>query len=523
MAELALAVVGAVDVCIRSAHEVKEICQRFRAHDREIEEKTVLVDAIWIRIESQMRFLSKISESLEKELARSQLNLLHILEGKLRQAITQLALENSVNDMNDRSPKQRITDFLKKWKWAIKNSLRELVIELEAWQSRFDPTWYLMILNSNKIMDLELRQANRELANEPNMQMDFLKNQLNPLTNMWKLRSATHPDYRARLYLEWATLENSKDIPIMFSTARAIIRENGGQTRLYVSEAVTSPDGSHGPLDFTKIKADVESLAGILQQIDPSTFGLLSCRGLVRHRESATKAVNGVELLYGTPQNSAVPASLRGLLLDRSFGASLNSLMRIAKQLIRSVSFVHTSGFVHKNIRPENILVFPSRDSLLGMNQPLGDPAWYRNLYRHPERQGTNVMNRYVMQHDIYSLGVCLLEIGLWQSFVHYPGLNPTAAPVTPASSEIQICDADFEAAHLSTRLRTKEQLVGMAKRKLPSRCGDVYTEVVTSCLECLDPRNEMFGDANQEDKDGILVGIRFIEQILARINGISI
>lgn len=132
-------------------------------------------------------------------------------------------------------------------------------------------------------------------------------------------------------------------------------------------------------------------------------------------------------------------------------------------------------------------------------------------------------MNRYVMQHDIYSLGVCLLEIGLWQSFVHYPGLNPTAAPVPPISSEIQISNEDFEAAHLSTRLRIKERLVDMAKRKLPSRVGDVYTEVVLACLGCLDPGNAMFGNSNQEDKDGILVGIRFVEQILAKVDGISI
>ncbi|KAF2807035.1 uncharacterized protein BDZ99DRAFT_573708 [Mytilinidion resinicola] len=538
MAELACAVVGAVDVCIRSAHEIKEICRRFRAHDKEIEEKTVLVDAIWFRIESQMRFLSRISKLLEEELIKSQLSLLHILEGKLRQAITQLALENSGNDINDRSPKQKIMDYLKKWKWAIKDSLRVLVVELEAWQTRFDPTWYLTILNSDKIMDLELRQANRELANELDIPLDLPKNQLNPLTNMWKLRSASKPDYRVSLYFEWAKLKNSKNIPVMFSTARAILREKCGQTKLYIAEAVTSPDGSYGPLDIGQIRAAVESLAGKLQQIDPDTFGLLSCKGLINDREPATKAVKGIELLYDTPQNSAVPASLRGLLLDRSLVASLSSIVRIAKHLIRSVSFVHTSGFVHKNIRPENILVFPSKDSSLGMsflvgfnqfrrsNQPtnlLGDPAWHRNLYRHPERQGTNVMNRYVMQHDIYSLGVCLLEIGLWQSFVHYPGLNPTAAPVTPMSSEIQINNADFEAAHLSSRLRIKEQLVDLAKRKLPSRVGDVYTEVVLACLLCLDPRNGRFGDINQEDKDGILVGIRFIEQILARINGISI
>jgi hypothetical protein len=27
----------------------------------------------------------------------------------------------------------------------------------------------------------------------------------------------------------------------------------------------------------------------------------------------------------------------------------------------------------------------------------------------------------YKMQHDIYSLGVCLLEIGLWEPLVEYP------------------------------------------------------------------------------------------------------
>jgi serine/threonine protein kinase len=242
--------------------------------------------------------------------------------------------------------------------------------------------------------------------------------------------------------------------------------------------------------------------------------------------------------VYDTPASSAVPASLRGLLLDRGLDVSLSSIVRIAKGLIRSVSFIHTSTFVHKNIRPENVLVFPSDDAsvgmsfLVGFNQfrhaqqqtsLLGDPAWHRNLYRHPERQGTNVLNRYVMQHDIYSLGVCLLEIGLWQSFVHYPGLNPNALPCAPVSSEIQISDQDFEAAHLSARLRIKEQLEGLATRKLPSRIGDVYTEVVLACLRCLDPGNRVFGDKNENDKNGTIIGVRFIELILARINSISI
>jgi hypothetical protein len=524
---------------LRSADEIKEICQRFRVHDKEIEETTALLDAVWIRIEIQMRFLSRISTTLEVELMKSQLTLLHILQGKLLQAKAQLPVEDSGNDIGDRSSKHKITDYLKRWKRVIKDSLRGLCVELEVWQNRFDPTWYLMILNNNKILDLELQMANKKRAKEPVVRPNSLTKQLDPISTMWKLRLASNPGYKHPLYVDWGQLKNPKDVPVMFSTARAILRENGGQCKLYIVEAVTSPDGSHGPFDFGQIQTDVASLVGKLQQVDPDTFGLLTCKGLIK----GCNTVNNIELMYCTPHNSAMPASLRALLLDGGLILSLTSIVSIAKYLVRSVSFIHTSNFVHKSIRPENILIFPRRDSssslgksfLVGFNQfrhsqqqsrLSGDSAWHRNLYRHPTRQGTDVKDRYTMQHDIYSLGVCLLEIGLWQTFVQYPGLDPAATPVPPINSEIQISDRDFEAAHLSTlgtRLHLKDRLVDMAKRRLPSRLGDVYTEIVLACLRCLDPGNEAFGDLTQGDKDGTLVGVRFIEQVLAKIDGISI
>lgn len=40
-----------------------------------------------------------------------------------------------------------------------------------------------------------------------------------------------------------------------------------------------------------------------------------------------------------------------------------------------------------------------------------------------------------------------------------------------------------------------------MAKRRLPSRMGDVYTEVVLACLECLNPGNAL-GNKDRADKD---------------------
>jgi hypothetical protein len=60
-----------------------------------------------------------------------------------------------------------------------------------------------------------------------------------------------------------------------------------------------------------------------------------------------------------------------------------------------------------------------------------------------------------------------------------------------------------------------KRKLVALAETQLPGRMGRVYTSVVLSCLTCLDPNNEGFGDEkNFVDEDGILVGVRYIETV---------
>jgi hypothetical protein len=55
---------------------------------------------------------------------------------------------------------------------------------------------------------------------------------------------------------------------------------------------------------------------------------------------------------------------------------------------------------------------------LLGASTMLGEDDWQKRIYQHPERQGRYVEQVYHPRHDIYSLGVCLLEILLWTPFV---------------------------------------------------------------------------------------------------------
>jgi hypothetical protein len=146
-----------------------------------------------------------------------------------------------------------------------------------------------------------------------------------------------------------------------------------------------------------------------------------------------------------------------------------------------------------------------------GKTQHQGDDEWEKNLYRHPTRQGIQPEEDYSMQHDIYSLGVCLLEIGVGRSFVwSSPGettLNPI--PELSVAADASIRDRRKKASE------TKRILVKMSQKQLPPKMGHKYADTVITSLTCLDNTYNSFGDTKEFcDENGILVGVRFIEKV---------
>ncbi|KAK3494387.1 uncharacterized protein B0T23DRAFT_427405 [Neurospora hispaniola] len=144
-----------------------------------------------------------------------------------------------------------------------------------------------------------------------------------------------------------------------------------------------------------------------------------------------------------------------------------------------------------------------------------GDISWERNVYRHPSRQGFDPAEKYRMQHDIYSLGVCLLEIGLWESFVEYStGVENSGRPRTKFGRtyyqfEKWLDERKTAAGEDSTTitfnalaLSLKDYLVERASTRLAPRMGDKYAHVVLQCLTCLDEENEEFGGSGSETED---------------------
>lgn len=209
------------------------------------------------------------------------------------------------------------------------------------------------------------------------------------------------------------------------------------------------------------------------------------------------------------------PRSLRDHLCAGA-SYSLSDVFATAKRLALSVSYVHIMGFVQKNIQPETVLVFGDARSALGWSALVGfrtvrmadgktlrhgDAAWDRNLYRHSDWQGLLPDAEYTMQHDVYSLGVCLLEIGLWRTLVAYGPENgsPSLAKTTAGFPDIG-------------NPNLKDVLITLATDVLRQRIENKFAQVVVNCLTCMDESNRDFGDKEDfQDEDGVLIGVKYI------------
>ncbi|EAW08781.1 uncharacterized protein ACLA_097190 [Aspergillus clavatus NRRL 1] len=180
---------------------------------------------------------------------------------------------------------------------------------------------------------------------------------------------------------------------------------------------------------------------------------------------------------------------------------SLNDRFSVAHSLALTLSNLHASSWLHKNIWSRGILLFLQSETgittsgiyerRLSATQSrsgqivayLGDWGYARsvqqgtdmrsdfevepNLYRHPNRQGKPT-HQFQRLHDIYALGVVLLEIGLWVTLSRL---------MEPKIREAQ------RSGRLPPRKKVLEDLLGLAVQGLPKEMGMGYTKAVLACL----------------------------------------
>lgn len=107
------------------------------------------------------------------------------------------------------------------------------------------------------------------------------------------------------------------------------------------------------------------------------------------------------------------------------------------------------------------------------------------------------------MAHDVYSLGVCMLEILRWESLLR-PG---------PASSVSEAFVSAFESLNLAPNLEdaadsytkfprnNKAVLLSMNETHIPTEAGTKMSHIVCGFLTCLDEGGNEYVPANEEDR----------------------
>jgi hypothetical protein len=206
---------------------------------------------------------------------------------------------------------------------------------------------------------------------------------------------------------------------------------------------------------FEFMRQEVGEFAAALKSLNSSIAGLLRCIGLFHESDSPPRFTLVHEIPFIINAN---PPSLKSLISRTNLSKArllpvhpLNERFALARKLAAAVLFLHSIGWVHKAIRSQNILVIERAQPSEGAAEKqfphsLGDPylvnfqssrtndgetdpnsrgvkGWEEEIYHHPKRQilkGRSSNIRYSMLHDVYSLGVVLLELGIWRPLEKY-------------------------------------------------------------------------------------------------------
>lgn len=471
----------------------------------------------WLKTATQLELLDKIRDQLDPSLVDFFDASLARLEIKL--AVARSEIETLTDCDSSKIALNRISFNLPKLRKAhysvFEEHIRSTVSELAEWQSTFDPSWLFLFRSTSEKIDTALTQQLRSPMNAPIL--DDIKAIRAAIRHIEENDASEAPVFKEESLISLGRTplpDSSLEVTTTRISAQNILLD----TTTYPSEA-----------DADDVMGQVRDLARILMHGEPSTLGLLKCLGVLKI-EVAAAAARQYQLMYMVPRNMGQPATLRHLLLNTS--PSLDAKFSLARAMARGVASVHAAGFVHKNIRPETVLALHEEGVSLpttflvgferfraakSITTLTGDMIWHRNLYRHPMRQGRHPDEMYQMQHDIYSLGVCLLELGLWHSFVLQTD-PPKTGPLLEISAELTLNNKRQAA------LNIKSKLITLATEKLPELMGLMYTEVVLSCLTCLnsDATNRFANDRDLRDRDGILVGVAFIEKIFKTLTSIQ-
>ncbi|KAI1198475.1 hypothetical protein F5X97DRAFT_299258 [Nemania serpens] len=282
-------------------------------------------------------------------------------------------------------------------------------------------------------------------------------------------------------------LENSDKLAARI-TARGeacfLPMQEGDKQLLFASRSVSPAIIPETPV-FDKLEFEMGMLAAALSCLDRDTgIRLLRVESYFYHA-----GLNQFVFIHVAPYPVVSIMDLEDVIKQDCFpstDATLDGRFTLALKLAEAVFFLHTAGFVHKNITSSSVVFLERLDSssfsldgcyLMGFdlirgvdaktskegavrnNEEKPRPIWEFDIFQHPDRLCGKESPRYTKTYDVYSLGVVLLEIGLWEPFIEIvPGVN------------------EDDPSDWTTELLEAASMLG-------ARTGSKFQRIVTWCL----------------------------------------
>ncbi|KAL8818475.1 MAG: hypothetical protein Q9191_007935 [Dirinaria sp. TL-2023a] len=389
----------------------------------------------------------------------------------------------------------------KSWRWALldRRKYEDILAKFQKWVGKLKDLLPLSIASSLK-RDRRGSSTLEALSKNENVKNLGLEGHV----QLWQLM--LDPAFQERsLELDVRVLEAPSNLPEDSALGLAKLgshppkqkfqlfnsREPEGKTKVLVEYKSEDPNAlpatqSSEVQNPGKVDDPIHRLASLLSLSGKYDLRTLSFKGYVHQPKEKRYA-----FVFGFPETAhrSVPISLNALIATDSIRSqlSLPDRFSMAQTITRTLAAFHSANWVHKSIRSQSFVLFSKPEDersrmikspyLINFEYSRQEKAntvlasienLEQSLYCHPQRNPPAYP--FTKIHDIYALGVVLLEIGLWCTALSI--YDQYRARMTETAKAQQL-----------TSRQIKAIMVDAAKNRLSHHMGPAYTTAVLKCL----------------------------------------